>query len=124
MRTRKAAVWILATLLGASLAAQQRPRFEVASVKRTESRTLSVAPVPRAFPGGRFNADFTTVAGLMWFAYSVRSDLIVGGPNWAREDTFQISAKAATDAPLDQMRLSWPSSCRSGRTFRLLTQPG
>src|SRR5687767_5902651 len=66
VRTGKAAVWILATLLGASLAAQQRPRFEVASIKRTESRTLSVAPVPRAFPGGRFNADFTTVAGLMW----------------------------------------------------------
>ena len=116
---RTAAVWTFSALLAASLAAQQRPRFEVASVKRTESRTLSVAPIPRAFPGGRFNADFTTVAGLIWFAYNVRSDLIVGGPDWAREDTFQINAKAATDAPLDQIRLMVQSLLED--RFKLVT---
>jgi uncharacterized protein (TIGR03435 family) len=96
---------MFAALLGASLAAQPQPRFEVASVRRTETRTSFVAPIPRALPGGRFSADSTTVAGLIWFAYNARSDLIVGGPDWARQDLFQVSAKAATDAPADQIRL-------------------
>ena len=98
--------WIVAALLGASIAAQEaRPRFEVASVKRTESRTPATAPIPRAFPGGRFRADFTTVDGLLWFAYGVRQDFVFGGPDWVRRDTFEISATAATDAPPDQIKL-------------------
>ena len=55
----------------------------------------------------------------MWFAYNVRSDLIVGGPDWAREDTFQISAKAATDVPLDQIRLMVQSLLED--RFKLVT---
>jgi len=98
-------VGIVAALLAAPGAAQEKPRFEVASVKRTESPAFSTAPIPRAFPGGRFRADFTTVTGLLWFAYGVRQDFIAGGPEWVRRDTFEISATAATDAAADQIRL-------------------
>ena len=99
------AVWVVAALLGASVAAQQgKPRFEVASVKRAASRTLGANPVPRAHPGGRFGADFATVGDLLWFAYGVRQDRIVG-PDWVRQDRFEINARAATDVPAGEIRL-------------------
>ena len=41
----------------------------------------------------------------MWFAYGVRSDLIVGGSDWVRQDRFEINAKAANDVPVDQIKL-------------------
>jgi uncharacterized protein (TIGR03435 family) len=89
------------------LMAQQSttPRFEVASVKSTDSRTPVGAPIPRALPGGRFRADFATVETLLWFAYGVRQDFIIGGPDWVRQDRFEISAKASDDAPADQIKL-------------------
>lgn len=103
--TRSAVV--LVAVIGAPLlmAKQSAPRFEVASVKRTESRTFSTAPIPRAYPGGQFRADLATVDGLLWFAYGVRQDLIVGGPDWVRQDRFEISARANSDTPADQIKL-------------------
>ena len=95
-------------LFVATLQAQtdSTPAFEVASVKRTESRTLAGgAPIPRAQPGGRFRADSATVDSLMWFGYGIRQDLIVGGPDWARKDLFEISAKAEGDAPAAEIKL-------------------
>jgi uncharacterized protein (TIGR03435 family) len=98
---------LLAPLAAATAiaAAQAPPSFEVASVKRTESRTIGGAPIPRAQPGGRFRADFATVDALLWFAYGVRQDFIVGGPDWVRQDTFEISAKAENDAPAAEIKL-------------------
>ena len=98
--TRLGLLLVLSAATGFPLAAQQpAPRFEVASVKWTDSRTPSSAPIPRAQPGGRFRADIATVKSLVWFAYGVRTDLIVGEPDWARQDRFEISAKADTDTP-------------------------
>jgi uncharacterized protein (TIGR03435 family) len=80
--------------------------FEVASVKRAESRTMGGrAPIPRGLPGGRFGADSATVDSLIWFAYGTRQDLIVGGPDWVRQDLFEISAKAESDAPAAEIKL-------------------
>jgi uncharacterized protein (TIGR03435 family) len=64
-----------------------------------------VAPLPRAQPGGRFRADFATVDTLVWFAYGIRQDLIVGGPDWVRQERFEISAKAENDAPAAEIKL-------------------
>jgi uncharacterized protein (TIGR03435 family) len=61
--------------------------------------------VPRAQPGGRFRADIATLDTLLSFAYGVRQDLIVGGPDWVRQDRFEISAKASNDAPAGQIKL-------------------
>jgi uncharacterized protein (TIGR03435 family) len=113
-------VWTVAALLVAPIAAQEtRPRFEVASVKRASSTIPMTAPIPRAFPGGRFRADFTTVDGLLWFAYGVRQDFVFGGPDWVRRDTFEISAAAATDAPADQIKLMVQSLLED--RFKLVT---
>ena len=100
------AVVLVAVICAPILIAQQTtPRFEVASIKPTESRTPSGPFIPRAQPGGRFSAGLATVDSLLWFAYGVRQDLIVGGPDWVRQDRFDISAKADTDAPADQIKL-------------------
>ena len=106
-RHRIRTAWVLVALVsGVSVVAQQSAsRFEVASVKRTESRTVSMAPIPRSYPGGRFRADITTVDGLLRFAYGIRQDLIVGGPDWVRQDRFEISARANADATADQITL-------------------
>jgi len=59
---RPIAVLIVSTLLGAVIIAQQeKPRFEVASIKRNESRRLSDAILPRVQPGGRFRAGNASV---------------------------------------------------------------
>lgn len=97
---------------------QAAPAFEVASVKPAESVRLSVAPVPRAQPGGRFRADAAPVTSLLWFAYGVRHDLIVGGPDWVRQDLFEIGAKAETDASAAEIRLMVQSLLRD--RFRLV----
>jgi uncharacterized protein (TIGR03435 family) len=97
---------------------QAAPAFEVASVKPAESLRLSVAPVPRAQPGGRFRADSAPLSSLLWFAYGVRHDLIVGGPEWVRQDLFQISAKAQDDASAAEIGLMVQSLLRD--RFRLV----
>ncbi len=99
------AVWIVVALLAASIAAQEaKPRFDVASVRRTESRLPRPGAIPLALPGGRFYAGLATVEDLLWFAYALRPHEIVGGPDWVRSDRFEISARAATDAPPDQIK--------------------
>ncbi|HET9192419.1 MAG TPA: TIGR03435 family protein [Vicinamibacterales bacterium] len=97
---------MISALLGASVAAQQpKPRFEVASVTPAESLKPLRAPVPRVQPGGRFSAGLATVEALMSFAYDLKPYRIAGGPDWVRRDRFEVSAKAETDAPADQIRL-------------------
>ena len=110
------ALFVAMVTCASILTAQQPvPRFEVASVKPAESRPLSATSVlrvmPRVLPGGRFDAGLATVEDLLWFAYDLRQHRIVGGPSWVRQDgfeirdRFEISAKAANDAPADQIRL-------------------
>jgi uncharacterized protein (TIGR03435 family) len=91
---------------------QTPPTFEVASVKPAESSRLPGIPIPRAYPGGRLTADFATVTSLLWFAYGVRHDFIVGGPDWVRQDPFQVSAKAENDAPAAETKLMTQSLLR------------
>jgi uncharacterized protein (TIGR03435 family) len=98
---------LVAALLGVSLAAQQpKPRFEVASVK-VQTGPILFGPdvIPRARPGGVFNAPYVTVETLLWFAYDLPSYRIVGGPDWIRKETFQINATAGRDVPPDQIKL-------------------
>lgn len=99
---------MIGALLGASAsvaARQPKPRFEVASVTPAKSLKPSRAPVPRVQPGGRFSAGLATVESLVSFAYDLKPYRIAGGPDWVRRDRFEVSAKAETDAPADQIRL-------------------
>jgi len=103
--TRTVAVWILATLLGVPVVAQQaKPKFEVASVK-PQGAPVTPGPVQQVKPGGIFAASQATVRDLLTFAYGVRDDQIVGGPDWVREDRFAIDARANPDASADDIKI-------------------
>ena len=91
----------------ASLAAQgPRPAFEVASVKKQASKIPpSGPPAPAPPTTTAFYRGNATVVSLIQFAYAVPRTEIVGGPDWAREDLFEINARSATPEPPDRMRL-------------------
>ena len=80
-----------------------KPAFEVASIRPNLSPFTSGGTTMR--PGGSFGATNMSVARLVQLAYNVLESQVVGGPDWIRNDRFDIVAKASTDVPLDQLRL-------------------
>lgn len=89
-------------------AGQSKPRFEVASVRRqTEPLTaanVASGAIPRALPGGRFNASHITVQSLLLFAYDLKPYRLDGGPAWIREDRFAVNASAGRDASAAEIK--------------------
>jgi len=70
-------------------AADQRPRFDAASVKPNRSPQ---AGINNQFSPGRFAYVNTPLEVFIYNAYGVRSDRVVGMPDWARQDKFDITA--------------------------------
>jgi bla regulator protein blaR1 len=98
-------VRIAGFLLAASIAgAQAQPKFEVASIKPSNS-----ADRRRLFdvqPGGRITVANFTVKRLIQQAYGIKDFQISGGPGWMGADPFDISTKpeiATTN--FDQIKL-------------------
>src|SRR5687768_195509 len=91
----------------ASLAAQPAgPVFEVASIKPSAAvgdGTFSGSGVG-VRPGGAFTASNNSVLQLIRFAYNFLDDQIIGGPDWIRSDRINVTAKAPTDVPREQVR--------------------
>jgi uncharacterized protein (TIGR03435 family) len=89
-------ILLIAGLWGAFASAQQpaapRLTFEVASVKRLPGRPLSINGLPPA--PDRYYKPAITASELVQYAYTFRDYLVFGGPNWVREDWFEINAKA------------------------------
>jgi len=84
--------------------------FEVASITPCKPGT----PAPPSehagiaqftFPGGRFQADCTTVKFLLEWSYGIQPSQHSGGPSWIDTDRYSIIAKAEGPATEDQMRL-------------------
>jgi uncharacterized protein (TIGR03435 family) len=121
MRCRSVAVLLLYGVVGLGAQAQ-KPTFEVASIK-PQNEALTFANLttagPRVRPGGVFNSTHTSVASLIGFAYEQKGFQIVGGPDWIRKDLFTINAKAAADAPVEQVRLMVQSLLED--RFKLVT---
>lgn len=98
--------WLSLILFPLGIAAQSRPSFEVASVK----------PAPKGCPAagshGRISGC-STLDGRIQIAYNLaafgpnhrqgRRLQILGLPEWAKTDPYEITANANSDAPLDQM---------------------
>src|SRR5688572_24145033 len=108
--SRIVAVWIAAVLLGGTVvAAQSKPTFEVASIRpQTVPHSAANAGTagPRVRPGGVFTSSHVTVESLLTFAYGLRwSYQVIGGPDWVRQDMFQIDARAGSAASPDQIKL-------------------
>ena len=75
---------------GLPLAAQEpTPRFEVASIKLN---TSTEAGINNRFSPGRFSYVNTPLSVLIAIAYERRLDMIVGMPEWANREKFDITA--------------------------------
>jgi uncharacterized protein (TIGR03435 family) len=82
--------------------------FDVASVKRGSPRDpANPFPVTAGefSPGGRWSAQNATLLLILQATYSLPAERIVGGPSWLDTQLFDISAKAAGDAPREQIVL-------------------
>ena len=88
----------------ATLPAQTRPAFEVASVRKVEVPER-VFPRPMTLPGGVFNPGNITVAGLILYAFDIQDFQMAGGPDWIRDQFFNVNARAGREVPADQVRL-------------------
>ena len=80
------------------------PKFEVASVKKFEGRVTSTAL--RTPGGGRITIVNLPLRTIVMQAFGgLRDYQMSGGPGWMTSDRFTINAKAATNAPRDQLLL-------------------
>jgi hypothetical protein len=109
-------LWI--PLLALTIAAQQPPQLEVASIHLHEGRgfkgsvgffDLNADSFNRRVSGNRFSEPRCTVIKLISDAYKISMDRISGGPSWAQldGDVYDVMAQAAGDGPLnpDEARL-------------------
>jgi uncharacterized protein (TIGR03435 family) len=114
-----------------------RPRFEVASIRRTPEVTGPGADFS-AMPGGRLHVRNNEVTNLIGNAYGdIRSYLIVNKPEWATSERYDIEAKAAdshaTQPQLmlmmqtlleDRFKLRWHRETREGPVYVLSAARG
>jgi uncharacterized protein (TIGR03435 family) len=87
--------------------AADAPRFEAAEVHASAPSTNirdNYMQGPFA-GGGRFEIRKATILDLIRLGWSVQPDKIVGGPNWAGLDRFEILAKAPAHASGADLRL-------------------
>lgn len=80
---------ILLVFAAASLLAQQ-PKFEVATVKPSTPEERSVGMY--VHPGGRMTVNNFTLRMLIHDAWLIDDFLIEGGPKWANQDRYSITA--------------------------------
>lgn len=71
------------------VAADQRPRFDAASVKLNQSPS---AGINNRFSPGRFAYVNTPLEVFIYNAYRFPADRVLGMPDWARRDKYDITA--------------------------------
>ncbi len=105
MPRRNRVSW-LPVVLGLAVAASAqspRPTFEVASIRR---HAEFIPPVRMPASTTVFRSPNATVVSLVQWAYDIGAQQqVIGGPEWIREDLFEIVAKSATETTTEQMRL-------------------
>jgi len=79
----------------------QKPAFEVASVKPSTSRDTAMRII---WPRGRFSAVNVTMHQFIENAYKIEPFRIDGGPGWIAADRFNIDATIPADAVVVQAR--------------------
>ena len=82
---------------GAPAAPDANLTFEVASVKPNKSGENFISF--RNQPGGRFSISNAPLREIIRFAYQLQNFQIVGAPEWAASDRFDVVAKAEGDVP-------------------------
>jgi uncharacterized protein (TIGR03435 family) len=81
----------------------ERPSFEVASLRRNVS--VGQLSSMNAAPGGRMLVTNHSLLNIIRQVYRLQRYQITGGPDWIDRDHWDIVAKAAGDAPFDQLLL-------------------
>ena len=77
--------------------------FEVADIKPS-APSNSLKRKPQLLPGGRLDIPDASLKDLMGMAYGVRDAMIIGGPEWADHQHFDVLAKAPSDAAMPALR--------------------
>ena len=115
---RTSAIWILLAVSMTTLVAQQnKPTFEVVSIKarlgggRSGSRGQSgpTGTYTSRVTADTFYESSAAISRLIQFAYEVSGPQLVGGPDWVREFPYEINAKAQGNTTIEQMRLMMQS---------------
>ena len=89
-------VVVASSLLFAASQRHEVNAFDVAAVRRNLSGSTNSGA--RQMPGGRFVVTNQTLRELVWTAYDVPPNRIIGGPGWMDEERYDIEAKAPDDA--------------------------
>src|SRR5256885_12974326 len=93
------AVLVLASAFTITIAAAQtpteKPSFEVASVKPNKSGDNRVMIATQ--PGGGMTVTNLSLRLLVTWAYELQDFQLVGAPDWADQEHFDIVAKAHVD---------------------------
>jgi uncharacterized protein (TIGR03435 family) len=86
------------------MAADADPSLEVATIKPSQPDRQGRAFLWR---GNRFTTFNTTLMSLIGFAYDVQDKQVIGGPDWASSDKFDIEGKPDTPGTptTDQLRV-------------------
>jgi len=113
----------LSVLLGlivgcATILSAQQPAFEVASIRENKSGLNAGSSTSR--PGGSYDVTNMTVRSLIWVAYEIPTQRVIGGPGWIDSTRFDIAAKAAGDADPAQVRVMLKSLLRD--RFKLMVR--
>lgn len=88
----------------AAPAAGPRRAFDVVSIKPTPAVTGPGADFG-VRPGGRLNARNNAVSNFITNAYDVPGYLLVGGPDWMREDRYDLEARTEGEPSRAEMML-------------------
>jgi uncharacterized protein (TIGR03435 family) len=111
MRLIRTVLLLAVSVLSAAVLAQNgspqkgdspRPTFEAASVKQNTTPRRGPVGVQ---PGGRFAATGAPLDQLIQFAFDVTPVQLVGAPDWASADRFDIVATAGHDARAAEIHL-------------------
>lgn len=114
-----------------------RPRFEVASIKRTPQDTGPGADFT-TMPGGRLWARNNAVSNLVGNAYGgIPHYLLANAPDWVTSERFDVDARAADPAATgpqlmlmlqslleDRFKLRWHRETREGPVYVLSVARG
>src|SRR5262245_47766058 len=103
----------LVAVVATAVYAQQRPQFDVATVKLLPPVPLGT-PLPvnlGSFRNGTAMLTNTTLSECLQFAYGIVSDAQIAGPDWikSRDVRFDIVAKTGPDVTRDQALLMMQS---------------
>jgi uncharacterized protein (TIGR03435 family) len=91
----------LLSFAAALMASDERPAFDVASIKPTPPE-VSGSRASAPTPGNNLSLQGMSLKELIQLAYTLSSDLVTGGPAWVEGTRYDVEAKAEGQASQKQ----------------------